>query len=148
MRERALALLAGLFSTVAIIRVSVGLYGVLSYSVARRTREIGIRLALGARPLGVVLLVVSQLGVVTAIGLIVGLAGGIASSQWITKLLDEVKPSDTWSIVAPLLGLLLACALSALVQLCGQHALIRSALCGTNNQKFNFNATCRIRALF
>jgi putative ABC transport system permease protein len=114
-REPVLALLAGFFSTVAIILASVGLYGVLSYSVVRRTREIGIRLALGARPLGVVALVVSQVGVVTLIGLSVGLAGGIAASQWITKLLYEVKPSDAWSIAAPLSGLLLACALSALV---------------------------------
>ena len=68
-RERVLALLSGFFSIVAIVLVAVGLYGVLSYGVVQRTREIGIRLALGAQPLGVVRLVVSEVCLVTALGL-------------------------------------------------------------------------------
>ena len=70
----------------AIVLVAVGLYGVLSYSVVQRTREIGIRMALGARPLRIVGLVVSEVGVVTAIGLVVGAAGGIAAARFITAL--------------------------------------------------------------
>jgi ABC-type antimicrobial peptide transport system permease subunit len=111
-QERVLALLSGFFSTVAIVLVGVGLYGVLSYSVVQRTREIGIRLALGARPLGVVGLVVSEVSWVTALGLSVGLAGGIAAARFITALLYEVKPSDFWSVAAPLICLLVACTLS------------------------------------
>ena len=114
-RERLLALLSGFFSIVAIVLVAVGLYGVLSYGVVQRTREIGIRVALGARPLRVVSLVLSEIGLVTLIGLVLGLAGGVAASQFITALLYDVKPSDIWSIAAPLACLLFACSLSALL---------------------------------
>ena len=71
-RDRALALLSAFFSVVAIVLVVVGLYGVLSYSVVQRTREIGIRLALGARPLRVMGLVLSEVGAMTVIGLALG----------------------------------------------------------------------------
>jgi hypothetical protein len=114
-RERLLALLSGFFSIVAIVLVAVGLYGVLSYGVVQRTREIGIRVALGARPLRVVSLVLSEMGLVMLIGLVLGLAGGIAASQFISALLYDVKPSDTWSIAAPLACLVVACSLSALL---------------------------------
>ena len=114
-QERVLALLSGFFSIVAIVLVAVGLYGVLSYSVVQRTREIGIRMALGARLPGVVRLVVSETGLMTTLGMGLGLAGGIAAAQFLTALLYEVKPSDIWSIAVPLVCLLLTCALSALL---------------------------------
>jgi putative ABC transport system permease protein len=114
-RERALALLSGFFSIVAIVLVAVGLYGVLSYGVVQRTREIGIRVALGARPLAVVRLAISETGLVTLVGLGLGLACGIVASGFITALLHEVKPSDIWSIAAPLTCLLFVCSLSALL---------------------------------
>jgi ABC-type antimicrobial peptide transport system permease subunit len=98
-----------------IVLVAVGLYGVLSYGVVQRTREIGIRVALGARPLRVVGLVLSEVGLVTALGLGLGLAAGIAASRFIIALLYEVKPSDIWSIAVPLMSLLIVCSLSALV---------------------------------
>jgi predicted lysophospholipase L1 biosynthesis ABC-type transport system permease subunit len=114
-RERVLALLSGFFSIVAIVLVAVGLYGVLSYGVVQRTREIGIRVALGARPLRIVGLVLSEVGLVTALGLGLGLAAGITASRFIIALLYEVKPSDIWSIAAPLVSQLVACLLAALV---------------------------------
>jgi predicted permease len=114
-RERLLALLSGFFAIVAIVLVAVGLYGVLSYGVVQRTREIGIRVALGARPLGIVRMVVSEIGLVTMIGLALGMAGGIAASRSIMALLYEVKPFDAWSIAAPLACLLFVCSLSALI---------------------------------
>jgi ABC-type antimicrobial peptide transport system permease subunit len=114
-RDRALALLAAFFSIVAIVLVSVGLYGVLSYSVVQRTREIGIRLALGARPRQLVRLVIAEVGAVTAIGLVVGAAGGVAAARFVTSLLYEVSLSDASTFAAPLVCLVAACALSALI---------------------------------
>jgi ABC-type antimicrobial peptide transport system permease subunit len=114
-RERALALLAGFFSIVAIVLVTIGLYGVLSYSVIMRTREIGIRLALGARPLRVIALVLTEVGVITTIGLAVGIAGGFAGSRFITALLYQVQPTDVRSVALPLMSILAAAAVSALI---------------------------------
>jgi putative ABC transport system permease protein len=114
LRERLLALLAGFFAIVAVVLAAIGLYGVLSYSVVRRTKEIGIRVALGARQLGVVRLVVSDVVLVIAIGLGIGIAGGFALGRFVATMLFEVKPSDFWSLALPLACFLAACALAAL----------------------------------
>src|SRR6202521_827225 len=90
LRERLLALLAGFFAIVAVVLAAIGLYGVLSYSVVRRTKEIGIRVALGARQLGVVRLVVSDVLLVIAIGLAIGIGGGFALGRFVATLLFEV----------------------------------------------------------
>jgi putative ABC transport system permease protein len=112
-RERVLAVLSAFFAIVAIILVAVGLYGVLSYSVVARTREIGIRLALGARPFGVMQLVVKEILLVLAIGIALGVAGGITASRFTAALLYGVKPSDLWSLGLPLVCLLITCAIAA-----------------------------------
>jgi putative ABC transport system permease protein len=114
-RDRALALLSAFFSLVAIVLVVVGLYGVLTYSVLQRTREIGIRLALGARPVRVAGLVLSDVGVMTIAGLVLGAGGAAVAARFIQGLLFEVKPADVWSTVMPLTCLLAACTLSALI---------------------------------
>ena len=87
----------------------------LSYCIVQRSREIGIRLALGARSFHVVGLVLLEVGYVTIIGLITGAACGIASARFVTALLYQVTPSDMWSITAPLACLIVACGLSALL---------------------------------
>ena len=114
-RDRILALLSAFFSAVAIVLVVVGLYGVLSYSVIQRRRELGIRLALGARPLGVIGLVISEVGVMAAVGLVTGAAGAFAAARFVTALLYDVSPSDSWAIVLPLACLVLVCALAAVL---------------------------------
>ena len=76
LRERLLALLSGFFAVVGLVLAAVGLYGVLSYSVMQRTREIGIRVALGARQPGVVRTVLAEAGGTAPVGAGVGLAGG------------------------------------------------------------------------
>jgi putative ABC transport system permease protein len=111
-RERLLALLSGFFAIVAAVLAAVGLYGVLSYSLVRRRREIGIRVALGARRSSVVRLVLSDIAVVTALGLAAGIFGGNLLARAVTKLLYEVQPTDMASIALPLGCLLAAAALA------------------------------------
>ena len=113
-RERMLALLAGFFAVIALVLVVVGLYGVLSYSVVRRTREIGIRVALGAPMLSIVRTLTAEVAATLAIGVMAGLLGGFAIARLLTSLLFEVTPADFTSIVYPLAALLLASGLAAL----------------------------------
>ena len=113
-RERLLALLSGFFAIVALVLAGVGLYGVLSYSVVQRTKEIGIRVALGAQPSSVVRLVVTQVIVVALLGLGAGIAGGYGLAQFLATLLFEIQPSDFVAVALPLGFLLSAAALAAL----------------------------------
>jgi putative ABC transport system permease protein len=115
LKERLLALLAGFFAAVAMILAAVGLYGVFSYSVVRRTKEIGIRVALGARQLGIVRLVTSDIMRTVAFGLAAGMAGGLALARFVATLLFEVKPSGFWSLALPLASLLSVAALAAVL---------------------------------
>ncbi len=114
-RDRALAVLSAFFSLVAIVLVVVGVYGLLSYTVLQRTREIGIRLALGAQPAQIVALVLWGVGGLTLIGLVVGGVGAALTGRFMTTLLFDVTPSDMWSLAAPLICLLLACAVAAVL---------------------------------
>jgi predicted permease len=113
LHERLIAMLAAFFGVVALVLAGVGLYGVLTYSVARRTKEIGIRLALGARPSATVRLILRQAGAMAAVGLAIGAAVGIAVSRFVTAFLFEVKPGDlaTWAL--PVVLMLLACGVAA-----------------------------------
>ncbi|HUI53324.1 MAG TPA: ABC transporter permease [Bryobacteraceae bacterium] len=113
-QERMLALLGSFFAVVAVLLAAIGLYGVLSYSVLRRTREIGVRAALGAPVYTLVRMVTADVGLTVAIGVVVGQAGGFALARYVASLLFEVKPSDFWSVALPLACLLLAATAAAL----------------------------------
>jgi len=93
-RPRFRAMLLGAFATTAFLMAVLGLYGTLSYSVSRRTREMGVRLALGARPADVLGLVVRQGLALVAVGLVIGLAGAVAASRLIEEQLFEVTPTE------------------------------------------------------
>ena len=108
-----MALLSSFFATIGLLMAAVGLYGVLSYSVVRRTREIGIRMALGARSGALVIAIVRDAALMTGIGIIVGLACGLYLSGFVKGLLHEVKPTDAFSIVMPIGCLLLTAFLAA-----------------------------------
>jgi predicted permease len=108
-------------SAMALALSVVGIYGVLSYIVSQRAREIGIRLALGARPIAVTrMFVLYGLGV-AATGIAVGLGAAVAFSRWMTSLLFEVQPLDPATYLA-VLGLLLA-AVSLAAYLPAQRAV-------------------------
>jgi len=113
LRERLLALLASFFAVVGLLMAALGLYGVLSYSVARRTREIGIRIALGARSGALVAAIVTDAALMMGIGIVAGLAGGFYLSQLLKGYLHEVHPTDAFSIALPVGCLLLSALLAA-----------------------------------
>lgn len=113
-RERLLAALSAFFAFIAIVLAAIGLYGVLSYTVAQRTKEIGIRLALGAPRPGVVRLVVQDAAIWTLLGLAVGLGASLYLARFAGKLLYEVQPSDIHAIALPLAFFLAAGSLAAL----------------------------------
>ena len=110
--------LLSIFAAVALVLTVVGLYGVMSYSVAQRTNEIGIRLALGAQSRDVLLMIVKQGGTLILLGLVIGLAGAYALTRLIASLLFGVTAKDpfTFAAVAVLLAIvaLLACYVPAL----------------------------------
>jgi putative ABC transport system permease protein len=92
--------LLGTFAALALVLGVVGVYGVTSYLVAQRTREVGVRLALGAQPAQVVGMVVRQGMVVAAAGLVAGLAGAILAGRLMTGLLYGVSPYDITTLAA------------------------------------------------
>jgi putative ABC transport system permease protein len=100
-----MALLGG-FALLALVLASIGIYGVMSYSVAQRTREIGVRIALGAQPRDVLRTVLSQALILTVMGLVLGVFGAIALSKFLVTLLFGIKPTDplTFALVSIVLG--------------------------------------------
>jgi putative ABC transport system permease protein len=99
------ALLLSVFATLALVLASIGIYGVMSYSVSQRVHEIGIRLALGAQPLEVVKLVVGGAMAPVLAGVAIGLAGALALTRVMTSLLYGVSATDltTFVVVSVLL---------------------------------------------
>jgi ABC-type antimicrobial peptide transport system permease subunit len=93
------ARLATFFGLLALLLACIGLYGVMSYGVARRTNEIGIRMALGARGVSVLWLVLREALVLVAIGLVVGLIASRLLTKTAASLLYELKPNDPLTIV-------------------------------------------------
>jgi predicted permease len=99
-QRRFAMLLLMLFAATALLLGAVGIHGVLSYDVARRRREIAIRMALGAPPGGVVRLVAGQSAALTAIGLAIGVAGAFALARFLSTLLFGVTPQDPITLAA------------------------------------------------
>jgi len=111
------AVLLGAFAAAAVIVAAIGVYGVLAYSVTQRTREIGLRMALGAQRSGVLRLVVGEGMIVGAIGIALGAVGALALGQVLANLVFGVPVRDpmTFGVVAGILTIvaLAACVLPA-----------------------------------
>jgi ABC-type antimicrobial peptide transport system permease subunit len=111
-RERLLATLSGFFGALALALAMIGLYGVMSYNVARRRNEIGIRMALGAEQSRVLRMVLREVAILIGIGLAIGLATAIGTTRFVASFLYGMKANDPWtlSIAAAILAMVAAIA--------------------------------------
>jgi ABC-type antimicrobial peptide transport system permease subunit len=98
--ERLMATLSGFFGFLAALLATVGLYGVISYMVARRVNEIGIRMALGAERRNVLLLILREAGWLLAVGLGLGTALALGLARTASSLLYGLRPNDPMTILA------------------------------------------------
>jgi predicted permease len=116
-QERLVTWLSSAFGVLATLLTALGLYGVLTFSVVRRTREIGIRVALGAQRRDVMTLIITRGLILVAAGLLVGLAASFALSRVLETLLFGIKPNNALVMISVSVGLtlvaLLACYIPA-----------------------------------
>jgi ABC-type antimicrobial peptide transport system permease subunit len=106
------ALLLGGFAGVGLLLAAIGIYGVIAFLVGQRTREVGVRMALGATPTAVTRMFLSHAAGWTLAGIVVGLAGALAVTELLSGMLFQVNARDPWSLAAAP-ALLLAVALTA-----------------------------------
>jgi predicted permease len=111
--QRFYMLLLGLFAGVAVLLAAIGIFGVLSYLVAQRAREIGVRMALGARPGSVVAMVLRRAVVLVGVGVAIGLAGAIGLTRWLQALLFELDPMDPITLASSAAGLMFVALIAA-----------------------------------
>jgi predicted permease len=111
-QERVFATLTGGFSMLALILAGIGIYGIMAYTVSRRTNEIGIRMALGAQARGVLTMVLKETSVLSLIGVAAGIGAALGVTRLVRSMLYEVKPDDPLTFVVAA-GLLVIIALAA-----------------------------------
>ena len=114
-QERLFATLSGFFGVLALLLACVGLYGVMSYGVARRTNEIGIRMALGATTLRITRMVMRETMWVVVIGVVIGLSAAVASTRLIKSMLFGLAPTDPLTISVAALLLIAVAALAGYI---------------------------------
>lgn len=113
--RRVSLVLVGSFALIALLLSLIGIYGVLSYAVARRTQEMGVRLALGAKPIEIKSLVVGEGSRLAALGLVFGVAIGALAAQYISKFLFGIPTFDVVSFGAAVLLLFTVALLASYV---------------------------------
>jgi putative ABC transport system permease protein len=113
--QRFQALLFGSFALTALLLAAAGLYGSMAHAVRRRNRELGIRLALGAKPGGVLAMVVTQGVRLSAVGVMVGLAAALGLTRVLEGFLYEVEPSDPFTLIASAVVLTLVAVVACLL---------------------------------
>jgi predicted permease len=107
-QERTFATLCTAFALLAVAIACVGLYGTMAYSVARRTNEIGLRMALGAERRRLIWMVLREVVVMAAAGLAIGLPAAFAATKLVKSFLFEMKPNDPWAIAGAAVVLIAA----------------------------------------
>jgi ABC-type antimicrobial peptide transport system permease subunit len=112
-RERTFALLASAFGVLAVLLSAVGVYGVIANAVSRRTKELGIRLAIGAEPRGIFRLVLREAAVLAALGVAIGVPCVFVLGRTIRSLLFGVQPADPRTALTAVALLLAAATLAA-----------------------------------
>jgi ABC-type antimicrobial peptide transport system permease subunit len=105
LRERLMATLSAFFGVLAVVLATIGLYGVMSYSVARRKGEIGLRMALGADRRDVVAMILREAGALLAGGVVFGTALALVAGRAASTLLYGLQPSDPATLAAAVVGL-------------------------------------------
>ncbi len=111
-RERIFAALTGAFGVLALVLASIGMYGLMAYAVSRRTNEIGIRMALGARPVLVLRMILGEASWLTAIGVVAGACAALVLGRLVASLLYGLKPWDPVTFAASA-AVLIAVAMTA-----------------------------------
>lgn len=113
--QRFTAILLGLFAAAGLALAIVGIYGVISYLVAQRTRELAVRMAVGASPANILWLVLRQGLSMALAGTVIGLAGAFAARQLVSGLLFGISPGDPATFIGGALGLLLVAAVASAI---------------------------------
>jgi ABC-type antimicrobial peptide transport system permease subunit len=111
-QERTFAMLCTCFAVLAALIAFVGLYGLMAYRVARRTNEIGIRMALGAERRRLMWMVLREVLAMSALGLAIGLPAVLATTRFVESFLFQMKPNDPIALVAAAAALLAASVLA------------------------------------
>ena len=112
-RERFYAVVLGLFAAVAALLAAIGVYGVLAYAVVQRTKEIGVRMALGAQRQQVLGLIMRKGMVLAIVGVTAGVAAGAAGARYLQSMLFGVAPLDPWTFGSVALGFTIVAALAS-----------------------------------
>jgi ABC-type antimicrobial peptide transport system permease subunit len=113
--ERLIAVLLGAFAGLALLLAAIGIFGVLSYAMAQRTRELGIRLALGAQRTDVLWLVARETAPMVAGGVVVGLVAALGLTRFVRTMLYEIPPNDPTTFAGVAITLSAVAVVAALV---------------------------------
>jgi len=114
-RDRLIATLSSVFGALALLLAFIGLYGVMSYAVARRTHEIGVRMALGAQHGNVIWLVLQEALVMVAIGIVIGLPAALGATRLVSSRLFGLSPNDPLTVAASALVLAAVAVLASFI---------------------------------